>query len=59
LATAFADTFRWALVMAVVAILPGLALLRAERAHRRAERKEPSMTASSTGVRPTMAAPER
>jgi EmrB/QacA subfamily drug resistance transporter len=59
LATAFADTFRWALVMAVVAILPGLALLRAVRARRRAERKEPSMTAGSTGVRPTMAAPER
>jgi EmrB/QacA subfamily drug resistance transporter len=34
-ATAFAHTFVWALAMAVVAIIPAVALLRAERASRR------------------------
>jgi hypothetical protein len=35
-ATAFAHTFMWALVLALLAIVPAVALLRAERAERRA-----------------------
>jgi EmrB/QacA subfamily drug resistance transporter len=42
LATAFAHTFMWAVVMAFLAILPALALLRAERSGRR-----PSASASA------------
>jgi EmrB/QacA subfamily drug resistance transporter len=38
LATAFGHTFRWAFAMAVLAIVPAVALLRAERAGRRLER---------------------
>ncbi|MEA2405158.1 MAG: hypothetical protein QOE08_1805 [Thermoleophilaceae bacterium] len=37
LATAFAHTFAWAVAMAVVAIVPAVALLRAERDGRRVE----------------------
>jgi EmrB/QacA subfamily drug resistance transporter len=36
-ATAFAHTFTWAAVLALLAVAPALALLRAERARRRAE----------------------
>jgi hypothetical protein len=35
LATAFGHTFIWATGMAVLVIVPAVALLRAERAHRR------------------------
>jgi hypothetical protein len=34
-ATAFGHTFIWAFVMALLAIIPAVALLRAERASRR------------------------
>lgn len=37
LATAFDHTFTWALVMALIAVLPAVALLHAERARRRRE----------------------
>ena len=37
-ATAFADTFMWAAVMALLAVAPAVALLLAERARRRVER---------------------
>ena len=35
-ATAFGHTFLWALVLAVLAVVPAVVLLRAERAERRA-----------------------
>jgi hypothetical protein len=36
-ATAFGHTFRWAFAMALVALVPAIALLRAERAARRSD----------------------
>jgi predicted MFS family arabinose efflux permease len=46
LATAFGHTFRWAAVMAFLAILPAIALLRAERAERRAADAHPEPAAA-------------
>jgi hypothetical protein len=36
-ATAFGHTFRWAFAMALLALVPAIALLRAERAARRSD----------------------
>jgi EmrB/QacA subfamily drug resistance transporter len=47
LATAFGHTFRWAFAMAVLAVVPAIALLRAERAGRRAN---PSTRDESSGT---------
>jgi EmrB/QacA subfamily drug resistance transporter len=46
LATAFGHTFRWAAVMAFLAILPAIVLLRAERTERRAEASKDEETAT-------------
>ena len=49
-ATAFGHTFMWALVLALLAIIPAVALLRAERAERRAS--------ASSSAQPAAASPE-
>jgi hypothetical protein len=43
LATAFAHTFRWSFVLVLLAIIPAVALLRAERAERQ---RDPVFTRS-------------
>jgi EmrB/QacA subfamily drug resistance transporter len=48
-ATAFGHTFMWAVVLALLAILPAVALLRAERA----ERRTPRVVAQQSPARPT------
>jgi len=50
-ATAFGHTFMWALVMALLAIVPAVALLRAERAERRVD--------TLGGAQPAAAEPDR
>ncbi len=46
-ATAFGHTFMWALVMALLAIIPAFALLRAERAERRAGTRDSAQPAAA------------
>jgi len=47
-ATAFAHTFMWATVVALLAIVPAVALLRAERAGRAPTTRHPPRSAPST-----------
>ena len=56
LATAFGHTFRWAFAMAVLAILPAIALLRAERASRRPDSSARDESSGTTvDIRPKAA----
>jgi hypothetical protein len=47
LATAFGHTFTWAAVIALLAIIPAVALLRAERASRRASTVDSAETGAA------------
>ena len=48
-ATAFGHTFRWAFAIAVLAIPPAIALVRAERAERAARRPDRASASADTG----------